>query len=315
MEYLFDDIESIECIGQFENEYVYDIEVDDETHTFIGNDILVHNSLFITFYPAMLSCNWQGDELEFCKLVNEHRLKDYYIESLNRYAAKFGVENIQDFELEKILESVVFLEKKRYVQNIVYEDGIDHERLTYIFPKGVELIKSSTPLFVRNKLMELMKYILDTKHDLSISELTRKIKEVKNQFKLAEIEDISSGSSMGDYDKFVIQDQAAFECRLGTPFHVKAAAFHNYLLNNKPEYKNKYNLIRAGNKIKYYYCKDYRNEVFAFSRGSFPREIAPPIDIDTQFEKTFLNIINMFIESLGMPVLNSALTFRLSIFE
>ena len=49
MEYIFEDIELCECIGEFEDEYVYDIEVDDESHTFIANDILVHNSLYISY--------------------------------------------------------------------------------------------------------------------------------------------------------------------------------------------------------------------------------------------------------------------------
>ena len=49
MEYFLDDIETCECIGMFEDEYVYDIEVGDDTHTFIGNDILVHNSLYISY--------------------------------------------------------------------------------------------------------------------------------------------------------------------------------------------------------------------------------------------------------------------------
>ena len=49
MEYFLDDIESCECIGMFEDEYVYDIEVEDDTHTFIGNDILVHNSLYMCY--------------------------------------------------------------------------------------------------------------------------------------------------------------------------------------------------------------------------------------------------------------------------
>ena len=47
MEYILDDLEVCECIGIFEDEYVYDIEMDDPTHTFIANDILVHNSLYI----------------------------------------------------------------------------------------------------------------------------------------------------------------------------------------------------------------------------------------------------------------------------
>jgi hypothetical protein len=95
---------------------------------------------------------------------------------------------------------------------------------------------------------------------------------------------------------------------------VKAAAFHNYLLNQNGTLKSRYNLLKAGNKIKFYYCKHSTNDVFAFSRGMYPKEFAPPVDIDTQFEKTVLNTVNMFTEALGLPLLNARLTFSHSIF-
>jgi intein/homing endonuclease len=52
------EIDSIEEIGSFEDEYVYDLEMEDESHTFIGNDMLVHNtdSIFVGFEPAMKNC-------------------------------------------------------------------------------------------------------------------------------------------------------------------------------------------------------------------------------------------------------------------
>lgn len=272
------------------------------------------DSLFVSFQPGMISCGWENEPEKFVFGVNENRLSGFFQKSLDAYAARYGVENIQDFELERISESIIFLEKKRYVQNVVYEDGVNYNRLSYIYPKGVELIQSSTPPFVREKLLELMTYILDTKHNLSISELNKKIRDIKNQFKLTDVEDIANTSSLSDYSKWIIDDQSKFEYQSGTPFHVKAAAFHNYLLNQNGTLKNRYNLLKAGNKIKYYYCKDGRNNVFAFSRGMFPREFAPPVDIDAQFEKTVLNTVNMFTEALGLPLLNSRLTFSHSIF-
>ena len=48
MKYIIEEIESVEQLENFDNEYVYDIEVDDNTHTFIANDILVHNSVYTT---------------------------------------------------------------------------------------------------------------------------------------------------------------------------------------------------------------------------------------------------------------------------
>ena len=37
----------IEKIGKFDDEYVYDCEVEDESHTFSANSILVHNSIYV----------------------------------------------------------------------------------------------------------------------------------------------------------------------------------------------------------------------------------------------------------------------------
>ncbi len=81
IEYIFDEVESCEQIGSFEDEYVYDVEVDDNTHTFIANDILVHNSLFVSFKPAMDHCEWRHaykDELEFILALDKHRYAGYF---------------------------------------------------------------------------------------------------------------------------------------------------------------------------------------------------------------------------------------------
>ena len=42
--YKLENIASVERLDDFDDEYVYDVEVED-THTFFGDDILVHNSI------------------------------------------------------------------------------------------------------------------------------------------------------------------------------------------------------------------------------------------------------------------------------
>jgi hypothetical protein len=64
-----------------------------------------------------------------------------------------------------------------------------------------------------------------------------------------------------------------------------------------------------------YYTKDPRNNAFAYERGMYPKEYAPPIDYDMQFERTVLKLINMFTKALKLPELNSRLTFSLSLFD
>ena len=87
------------------------------------------------------------------------------------------------------------------------------------------------------------------------------------------------------------------------------------LLSQNKEYTTNYEPIKSGNKIKYYYTKDPRNEIFAYNRGAHPKEFAPEIDMDTQFEKSVLNIVNRFINVLGMPKLNKRLSVVLPLFS
>jgi len=317
-EYVFDDIESCEMIGSFEDEYVYDIEIDDDTHTFIGNDILVHNSLYVTFTPIMESCSFKGDELEFILHMNRVFIKKLFDKYLDEYAAKFGVKNLHDFELETINRSALHIQKKNYINNVVYEDGIYYENLSYFYPKGVEIVKSSTPLFVRENINEFMKYIFSNPDNLNIRKIMQIVKDLKHQFMMADIEDISMTTSCSNYSSKVIDDVTDVVTVKGAHFAVKAAALHNYLLNKNSEYKTKYDNIRGG-RIKYYYCKHPKNDVFGYMRGLHPIEIVQKenvqIDYDMQFEATMLQIINRFIEPIGLPTINKRLSVLGGIFN
>lgn len=318
MEYYLDDIEYCECIGQFNDEYVYDIEMDDETHTFIGNDILVHNSLYISFTPLMQSCGYEGDELKFILHLNAIHIKSLFKNFLIEYASKYNVKSIHDFELETINKSALHIKKKHYINNVVWEDGVFHEDLSYFYPKGIEIVKSSTPLFVRDNIWDFIKYMFKNPGNLDIKEILKIIKDVKKQFMLADIEDISMTTSCTNYENKVIDDQNTLECVKGAHFSIKAAAFHNYLLNQNDQFKTKYDLIRGG-KIKYYFIKHDMNDRFAYLRNFHPYEITEAegieIDYDEQFNKTFLSIVNRFIDPVGLPFINKRLSVLNSIFS
>ena len=57
------DICTCKKVGRYENEYVYDIEMKDESHTFVANDILVHNSVYSQLDEVISTTDWcLGDE-------------------------------------------------------------------------------------------------------------------------------------------------------------------------------------------------------------------------------------------------------------
>ena len=315
------DIESIEEIGKFEDEYVYDVEVDDETHTFISNDILVHNSLFVSFDPAIKHCEWRHNfknEFDLIMAIDKNRYAGYFRDCLDKHAEGYGVKNLEDFELERISESVINIAKKKYIQNIIWEDNIPFDRLSYIYSKGVELVRSSTPLFARDKIPDILKYLFDESDSLSIGNLIRLVKSLKKEFDLSipdKIDEISMQSSVSSYNDKVINDKDRLEFVSGAHFAVKASAYYNYMLNKHPELQYKYEFLKSGSKIKYYYCKDKSmNDIFAYHRGSYPIEFAPEMDLDENFMKSILSPINSIIEPLGLPSITKRLSVVIDIF-
>jgi hypothetical protein len=317
MNHNFVDIQSVECIGQFENEWVYDIEMvpeeDDlsDTHTFFANDILIHNSGYLIFEECIEAINWQGSVKDFVLKLNKFRLSEFLKKVLNDYAKSFHTENFLDFELETIAENAIWVAKKKYVQNIIWKDGKDYDPLSYIKTTGLEIIQSSTPAFCRQRLIDSVKFIF-SKKKLTInhnSELIALVKEIKREFKLSNIEKIAMSRGISDYNKFVINDTDAFVLNKGCPIHIRAGAYHNFILNQDSKLKGKYQLIQGGDKVKWYHSIDEACDVFAFKPGSYPSEFAPKINIEAQFRATIIDPLNRIIVPAGLPPLSPSLAY------
>lgn len=318
-DYFFDAVEFCEPDGAFNNEYVYDIEVDDDTHTFIANDILVHNSVYVTFEEIIKSCDWQGDPNKFIHAIYKGRLEEYIQKAFKKYAEGNGTDNIQNLELETIAYSAILLKKKKYCLDISWKagqnDGIYFAQQQKIKAVGVEIVQSSTPLFARNKLKELLKIVFQEKKKLNMRKLADMLKKEKEAFTLDNIENISMSSSISDFEKGVADDRKKLIFNEHCPMHVRAAGYHNYLVNNS-KWKNKYQLIKSGDKIRYYYARNEEGgeNVFGYLPGNYPTEIAPGVDYDTQFSKCIIDPLNRFIAAIGLPPLSPELIVRTQLF-
>jgi DNA polymerase elongation subunit (family B) len=293
-----------------------------EIHYIIVDGKLIKNYEFEKFVSEnkiedKLRWNW-SNELDFIQGIDYYRYAGYFKKCLAEYAESYGVKNKEDFELERISESVIYIAKKKYIQHIRYEDGIPYDRLSYIYSKGVELVRRSTPLFARDRIMDVIKYIFSNADTFNIRDLLKLVKNLRKEFDLAvpdHIDDISMQSSCSNYEQYVQEDEKRLSFADKTPASVKAAAYYNHLLHKNKDLQAKYEFFKSGSKIKYYYCKDASiNKIFAFMRGSYPIEFAPEIDLDIQFEKCILSPINSIIEPLGMPEITKRLSVVLDIF-
>jgi hypothetical protein len=271
------------------------------------------DSGYLIFEEVIESINWKGSVKDFVLILNNQRLAAYVKKILDDYAKARNTENFLDFELETIAENAIWVAKKKYVQNIIWKDGKDYDNLTYIKTTGLEIIQSSTPQFCRQKLIEAVKYIFSKKKITAkdSGDLVKLIKEIKKEFKISNIEKISMSRSISEYSKFILNDQDRFEMKSGCPIHVRAGGHHNYLLNQDKKLKGKYELIRSGDKIKWYHAKDQFCDVFAYKSGNYPSEFAPPMDMEIQFQKTVLDPLNRIIVPAGLPALHPSLAYTI----
>jgi DNA polymerase elongation subunit (family B) len=269
------------------------------------------DSGYLIFEEVMEAVNWQGTVKEFVLTLNANRLAAYIKKVLDDYAESRHTDNHLDFELETIAENAIWVAKKKYIQNIIWKDGKDYDNLTYIKTTGLEIIQSSTPPFCRQKLIDAVKYIFSKTKITSKDnqDLVKLIKEIKTEFKLSNIEKISMSRGISEYNKFILNDQDRLELKSGTPIHVRAGGYHNYLLNQEDRLKGKYELIRGGDKVKWYHSSDQFCDVFAYKAGNYPIEFAPKMNLEVQFQKTILDPLNRIIVPAGLPPLHPSLAY------
>jgi len=265
---------------------------------------------------------WTGDDLEFILQLYEYRLKQYYVDMLKIYAKKWNCESLQEFEMEAVSKKGFWLAKKKYALDLLWKEGgqsiYNGKEIAGQYFKnckrkytGIEVKKKSSPIFARNVLNDIISYLFDHSHNLNMNDLVKRLKKYKEEFKLENVNDISMLSTISNYNKYVIDDRTSVKIKSKCPIHIRGAALHNYLLNNNSKQKQKYEMIRSGNKVKYYYIKsevEKEGEVFSFIPGNLPMEIAPEFDYDIMFSKVILNPVNRFIIAMGKSKIPDSLT-------
>lgn len=321
--YRIDNIVSVEQDGFFDDEYVYDVEVDD-THTFFANNILLHNSIYVEFGRLVRQFHIPKErQTQFVVDLWDYSLGPYMKKKYEEYAEQYNCpKNIQDLELEKISDVTMYFAKKRYAMSECWkEPGIFLPKGKEVIYKGIEIVKGSTASYAKDCMEDFTRYILgwymDHDDPIEYSYVIDKLRSYKSQFMVKPPEEISGGASVGDYEKFILTDKNELKIGDKCPAHIRACGVYNYLLNRPKykKYKTKYNRIKTADKVRWYYTTNKDYEVFAFIPGEFPAEFAPEIDRNVQFEKTVLSYCNKIVSDiLGYAPLSADLIYSDALF-
>ena len=252
------------------------------------------DSLYVNFGPLVKKLNPKNP----VKFLDEICVQHFEPALAKAYEALFynmnAYKNRMVMGREVIADRGVWTAKKRYILNVHNNEGVQ-----YNDPKlkimGIEAIKSSTPEVVRDKFKEIFKIIMSG----SESETQAFIQSFKQEFRNLPPEDVSfprGVTNISDWsDRKLIYKK-------GTPIHVRGSLLYNkHVKTNK--LLDKYELIGNGSRVKFSYLRlpnSIRENVIAFPEV-LPKELKLHryIDYDLQFEKTFIEPLNLILNSIG----------------
>ena len=210
-------------------------------------------------------------------------LADY----MNAYSQKMQMKR------EVLADKGIWTAKKRYILNVHNSEGVQYEK-PKIKVMGLEMVKSSTPAVIRDKLRDSIEVILKGNQ----ADLQNYILEYRKEFEKLPVEEIAfprGVNGMKQYAGSPIYSK-------GTPIHVRGALLFNHY-TKKMGLDKKYQPIRDGDKIRFVYVRKpnpFQEDVIAFSQELPPEfELHSYIDYDKQFEKVFLDALQIIIGSLG----------------
>jgi hypothetical protein len=293
------EIESVECIGEFEDEYVYDIEMSEDTeHTFFANDMLVHNSVYLTINEILRLENIQLTDgkksvtPEAKKLIEE--IESVLNNEITEWAKKtlYTIDPRFVFKREVIADRGVFLIKKRYILHVIDDEGVAVDKFKYT---GVEVARSTTPKKVKSLIKAVTEKAIMTG---DIRSANAEYADVFDQFSKMEPDDIAIRSSVNNLDQYA-SDIDIYSFKKGTPSHVKAAIAYNMLLVQH-KLDKELEPIASGSKAKKLYCKPnkYKLDAIAY-QTALPKEFGIEPDYEKMFDKLITSPIQKIYESLS----------------
>ena len=193
---------------------------------------------------------------EFCLTINRVFMSNYLKKIHEEYAKKNGTPNILDFELEAYNEAGIWLAKKKYIKNMTWaEPNVYYDSCTKIKATGVEIAQTSSSQWVKNQLIDLVKWIFQQEEFVLENFIDKKLAPLKKEFMLQSPETISVNKAMNKYSEYVLSDSGEIELAPKTMITCAGAALYNYILNSNEKFKKRYSTLFDADKLCVLYVK------------------------------------------------------------
>ena len=215
------------------------------------------------------------------------------------------------FKREAIADVGLFLKKKRYVLHTLDVEGIPEKKFKYT---GVEVVRTTMPTPIKPYVKKIIETMLLTKDYAATNKIFNETYEI---FKGLPLEDIAFVMGVKGYEKYANQCNG-FETAKRMPKHVKAAYYHNILLD-RFGIERKYEKMTSGDKIRFFEVK--KPNSFGLSvigyKYYYPKEFQSVFEIDYEkmFEKIIYSVIERFYEAVNWTVKKPGNDAQIDLFD
>ena len=230
-----------------------------------------------------------------CKDIIDPFIESKYKELatlMNAYSQKMHMKR------ESISNKGIWTAKKRYMLNVyMAEDDVllDKPEMKIM---GIETSRSSTPQIVREALTKAIHIIMNG-NEASLREF---VDNFRKEFFSKDPEVISFPRGCNGMLEYA--DSSSIY-RKSTPIHVRGALLYNHYVK-KNKLTKKYQLIKAGEKVKYVYLKEPNplgENVVSFI-STLPKELDLHrfVDYNSQFEKSFVEPLTIILHTMNWKI-------------
>jgi DNA polymerase elongation subunit (family B) len=290
---------SIRWIEKKINEYLNKLlKTKDADYVIASDTDSIYLSLDKLVSETIVKQKPNADTREIIKFMDkacEDRIQPFIDKAYAELAGYINAyEQKMQMKREALADKGIWTAKKRYILNVYNNEGVEYAK-PKVKVMGLEMIKSSTPSFCREKLWQAIDVILSGTED----EVIRFIEQTQTEFKSADIPEIAFPRGVNGLEKF--SDVKTLFGK-GCPIHVRGSLIYNHLIKSK-KLEKKYQLIKEGEKIKFIYLIEpntIQSNVISFT-GILPEEldIKKYIDYNTQFNKSFVEPLKIILDSIG----------------
>ena len=272
--------------------YVYDIEVD-EFHNFFANNILVHNtdSTYFKTYAEN-----KEEAIQIADYIGNKVNESFPAFMQDMFLCVDGFENKVQSAREIVSNRGIFVDKKRYILNVVDKEGKSKNELKVM---GLDTKKTTLPKLISKRINSFVeRYLKGEQWEVIAQDIVEYKDELSNPSNIIMI-GLPKGVKKVEFYTGEFQ-RRGHEARL--PGHVAASIFYNIQrsLNNDNESPS----ITSGMKIKVFYLKQKQGR---FKSIALPGDlISPPkwflsfdIDIEAHIKRLVDNPLNNIIKAIN----------------